>query len=146
MSVLLVPDGLDGERVDVAAARMSGVSRSRISSLIEDGGVFLDGQQVSRASVRVATGQMLDVDLCDPVATPSITPQIVEGMRIIHDDSDIVVVDKPAGVAAHPSLGWEGPSVVEHLAAAGFAISTSCLLYTSPSPRDRQKSRMPSSA
>ena len=177
MSVLLVPDGLDGERVDVAAARMSGVSRSRISSLIEDGGVFLDGQQVSRASVRVATGQMLDVDLCDPVATPSITPQIVEGMRIIHDDSDIVVVDKPAGVAAHPSLGWEGPSVVEHLAAAGFAISTSgaperqgivqrldvgtsglmvvaksehaytllkqafrdrtCLLYTSPSPRDR---------
>ena len=37
MSVLLVPDGLDGERVDVAAARMSGVSRSRISSLIEDG-------------------------------------------------------------------------------------------------------------
>ena len=83
MSVLLVPDGLDGERVDVAAARMSGVSRSRISSLIEDGGVFLDGQQVSRASVRVATGQMLDVDLCDPVATPSITPQIVEGMRII---------------------------------------------------------------
>ena len=41
MSVLLVPDGLDGERVDVAAARMSGVSRSRISSLIEDGGVFL---------------------------------------------------------------------------------------------------------
>ncbi|MCQ8210126.1 RNA pseudouridine synthase, partial [Cutibacterium acnes subsp. acnes] len=78
-----------------------------------------------RASVRVAAGQMLDVDLCDPVATPSITPQIVEGMRIIHDDSDMVVVDKPAGVAAHPSLGWEGPSVVEHLAAAGFAISTS---------------------
>ena len=101
MSVLLVPDGLDGERVDVAAARMSGVSRSRISSLIEDGGVFLDGQQVSRASVRVATGQMLDVDLCDPVATPSITPQIVEGMRIVHDDSDIVVVDKPAGLTSH---------------------------------------------
>ena len=128
MSVLLVPDGLDGERVDVAAARMSGVSRSRIGNLIEEGGVFLDGQQVSRASVRVTAGQMLDVDLSDPVSTPSITPQIVEGMRIVHDDSDIVVVDKPAGVAAHPSLGWEGPSVVEHLAAAGFAISTSGLL------------------
>ena len=125
MSVLLVPDGLDGERVDVAAARMSGVSRSRIADLIEEGLVFLDGQKVSRASVRVAMGQMLDIDLSDPVATPSITPQIVEGMRIVHDDSDIVVVDKPAGVAAHPSLGWDGPSVVEHLAAAGFAISTS---------------------
>ncbi|ETI89777.1 MAG: Pseudouridine synthase, partial [Propionibacterium sp. DORA_15] len=115
MSVLLVPDGLDGERVDVAAARMSGVSRSRIADLIEEGLVFLDGQKVSRASVRVAMGQMLDIDLSDPVATPSITPQIVEGMRIVHDDSDIVVVDKPAGVAAPPSLGWDGPSVVEHL-------------------------------
>ena len=94
MSILLIPDGLDGERVDVAAARMSGVSRSRIGNLIEEGGVFVDGQRVSRASLRVASGQMLDIDLSDPVATPSITPQIVENMRIIHDDSDIVVVDK----------------------------------------------------
>lgn len=139
MSVLLVPDGLDGERVDVAAARMSGVSRSRISSLIEDGGVFLDGQLVSRASVRVATGQMLDVDLCDPVATPSITPQIVEGMRIIHDDSDIVVVDKPAGVL--PTRPWDGrgqvsssisrqldsqfPQVVHRSVKGSFSVLTS---------------------
>lgn len=52
-------------------------------------------------------------------------PQEVAGIRIVHDDADLVVVDKPAGVAAHPSLGWDGPSVVEHLAAAGFRISTS---------------------
>ena len=43
----------------------------------------------------------------------------------MHDDPDLVVVDKPAGVASHPSLGWDGPSVVEHLAAAGLRISTS---------------------
>ncbi|MDN5727514.1 MAG: RluA family pseudouridine synthase, partial [Propionibacteriales bacterium] len=49
----------------------------------------------------------------------------VAGVKIVHDDDDIVVVDKPVGVAAHPSLGWEGPSVVEHLAGAGFRISTS---------------------
>jgi 23S rRNA pseudouridine1911/1915/1917 synthase len=54
-----------------------------------------------------------------------VTPREVAGIRIVHDDADIVVVDKPAGVAAHPSLGWDGPSVVEHLAAAGFRISTS---------------------
>jgi 23S rRNA pseudouridine1911/1915/1917 synthase len=68
---------------------------------------------------------MLEVDLSVPRPGASVTPKLVEGMGILHDDSDIIVVDKPAGVAAHPSLGWDGPSVVEHLAAAGFAISTS---------------------
>ncbi len=125
MSVLLVPDGLDGSRVDAAAARMTGVSRSRVADLIDQGKVALAGRPVSRPSTRVAAGQMLEVDLSDPAPAASVTPRLVEGMRIIHDDSDIIVVDKPAGVAAHPSLGWEGPSVVEHLAAAGFAISTS---------------------
>ena len=57
--------------------------------------------------------------------TVSVVPAEVAGITIVHDDADIVVVDKPAGVAAHPSLGWDGPSVVEHLAAAGFRISTS---------------------
>lgn len=125
MSILLVPDGLDGERVDAAAARMCGVSRSRMADLIEGGGVVLDGVTVGRASTRVSAGQLLEVDLSDPVPTATVTPRFVEDMRIVHDDSDIIVVDKPAGVAAHPSLGWDGPSVVEHLAAAGFAISTS---------------------
>ena len=58
----------------------------------------------------------------DPLA---VVPEIVEGIGIIHDDDDIVVVDKPTGVAAHPSLGWDGPTVIGGLAAAGFRISTS---------------------
>jgi 23S rRNA pseudouridine1911/1915/1917 synthase len=49
----------------------------------------------------------------------------VPGMRIIHDDDDLVVVDKPVGVAAHPSVGWTGPTVIGGLAAAGYRISTS---------------------
>jgi len=49
----------------------------------------------------------------------------VPGMSIVHDDDDIVVVDKPVGVAAHPSVGWSGPDVVSGLAAAGYRISTS---------------------
>lgn len=125
MSVLLVPEGLDGARLDAAAARMTGVSRSRIGELIDQGKVLLEGRSVGRAATRVAAGQMLEVDLSVPRPGASVTPKLVEGMGILHDDSDIIVVDKPAGVAAHPSLGWDGPSVVEHLAAAGFAISTS---------------------
>ncbi len=125
MAVFLVPDGLAGDRIDAAAARMTGLSRSRISELIEAGSVSLDGTTVTKPSLRVAPGQLLDVDLDAPVRELQITPEVVAGVGIVHDDADIVVVDKPAGVAAHPSLGWEGPSVVEHLAGAGFAISTS---------------------
>jgi 23S rRNA pseudouridine1911/1915/1917 synthase len=49
----------------------------------------------------------------------------VENLRIVYDDDEIVVVDKPVGVAAHPSPGWTGPTVIGHLAGAGFSISTS---------------------
>ncbi|MBK8463378.1 MAG: RluA family pseudouridine synthase [Nigerium sp.] len=123
MSIHLVPDGLAGERVDAAASRMTGVSRSRVAELLVGGLVRLNGQVVAK-SARVAGGDLLELELPAPkVAT--VTPQVVEGIGIIHDDADIVVVDKPAGVAAHPSLGWDGPDVVSHLAGAGFRISTS---------------------
>lgn len=123
MSVQLVPDGLAGERVDAAASRMTGVSRSRIAELIESGGVQLNGRVVTKSD-RVAAGDMLEVELTEPNVA-EVVPAFVEGMRIVHDDADIVVIDKPAGVAAHPSLGWDGPDVLAHLAAAGFRISTS---------------------
>lgn len=122
---MLVPDGLAGERIDAAAARMTGLSRSRVAELLAEGGVWLGGVRVEKSSTRVVGGEMLEIDLDTPAPTASVTPQIVEGVRIVHDDADIVVVDKPVGVAAHPSLGWDGPSVVEHLAGAGFRISTS---------------------
>jgi len=123
VSVQLVPDGLAGERVDAAASRMTGVSRSRIAELIESGGVQLNGRVVTKSD-RVAAGDMLEVELTEPKLA-EVVPAFVEGMRIVHDDADIVVIDKPAGVAAHPSLGWDGPDVLAHLAAAGFRISTS---------------------
>ena len=122
--VLLVPDGLDGERVDAAAARMLGLSRSRVAELAGDGQVSLDGTPVGK-SERVRAGAMLEVVMPEVTSGVPVTPEVVEGVRIVHDDRDIVVVDKPVGVAAHPSLGWDGPSVTEHLAGAGFRISTS---------------------
>ena len=123
MSVHLVPDGLAGERVDAAASRMTGVSRSRLAELLAEGLVRLNGEVVSK-SARVAAGDMLELEIPAP-RVASVTPREVEGIRIVHDDADSVVVDKPAGVAAHPSLGWDGPDVVAHLSAAGFRISTS---------------------
>lgn len=122
-AIHLIPPDFSGERVDVVAARITGLSRSRIDTLIADGEVLLDSQPVTK-SERVKPGQLLEVVIPDNHGIV-VTPQEVEGMRIIYDDADIVVIDKPAEVAAHPSLGFTGPSVVEGLLAAGFRIATS---------------------
>ncbi|WP_035812394.1 RluA family pseudouridine synthase [Jiangella gansuensis] len=121
---LPVPDGLEGERLDAALARLFGLSRSRAAALVEDGHVVVDGA-VAAKSARVRGGAWLEVEMPAPPAPVQVVPEHVEGMRIVHDDADVVVVDKPVGVAAHPSPGWTGPTVVGGLAAVGFRISTS---------------------
>ncbi len=122
--MLLVPDGLDGERVDSAVARMLGLSRSRIADLATDGHVLVDGVAVDKSD-RLHAGAMLEVVLPEPGTGPRVVAHTVAGVQVVFDDDHIVVVDKPVGVAAHPSVGWTGPSVVGHLAGAGFRISTS---------------------
>jgi 23S rRNA pseudouridine1911/1915/1917 synthase len=122
--VLLVPEGLNGERVDAAVARMLGLSRSRVVELIGEGHVLLDGAAISKSD-RVNVGSMLEVELEDQPRVASVRPEQVDGVDIVYDDDDIVVIDKPVGVAAHPSLGWSGPDVLSHLTGAGFRISTS---------------------
>jgi len=122
--VVLIPEGLAGERVDTAMARMFGVSRTRAADLIAQGNVQLDGAEVGKSD-RVHPGAMLDVTIPKLVDTLEVVPEIVEGIKILHDDDAIVVIDKPVGVAVHPSPGWSGPTVVGHLAGAGFRISTS---------------------
>ena len=123
---VLVPDGLEGERVDAAIARLFGLSRTRAAELAAMGQVVVAGSAVGK-SHRVRAGDLLEVDL--PTAGRSVPVQViaepVPGMGILHDDDDIVVVDKPVGVAAHPSVGWSGPTVLGGLAAAGYRISTS---------------------
>lgn len=119
-----VPDGLAGERLDIALTRLLGLSRSRAVDLIAGGAVLVDGRP-SAKSDRLLAGSLLSVDLREPDAVPAPPPEPVPGMRVLLDDDDVVVVDKPVGVAAHPSPGWTGPTVVGGLAAAGYRISTS---------------------
>ena len=121
---VLVPEGLAGERVDAAMARMFGFSRTRAADLIAQGLVQVDSAAVGKSD-RVHAGSMLDVTIPAEVDRLEVVPEIVEGIKIIHDDDAIVVIDKPVGVAVHPSPGWSGPTVVGHLAGAGFRISTS---------------------
>lgn len=121
---LLVPDGLAGERVDVGLARMFGISRSKAAELVSQGLVQLDGTSAAKSD-RLLPGALLEVSL-PPAADPlEINAELVDGITILHDDESIVVVDKPVGVAVHPSMGWTGPTVVGHLVAAGYRIATS---------------------
>ena len=122
--VVLIPDGLEAERVDTAMARMLGVSRQRAADLIGRGLVRLDGAPVAKSD-RAPAGAMLEVDLDEAPRAAVVLAETVPGLTVVYDDDDIVVIDKPVGVAAHPSVGWSGPSVLGHLAGAGFRISTS---------------------
>src|ERR1700712_3119249 len=122
---LPVPDGLEGLRLDAAVARMFGFSRTAAAALIDDGHVALDGAAPSR-STRVHAEAWLEVDLPPAPGAHEIPPAMtVPGLVIVHDDDDLGVTDKPAGVAAHPSPGWDGPTVTQGLAGAGFRIATS---------------------
>lgn len=122
--VVSVPSGLAGERVDAAIARMFGLSRTKAADLVAAGDVRLDGAAPAK-SERVEEGASLEVNLPSPAAPVQLTPTVVEGLRIVYDDDALVVVDKPVGVAAHPSVGWTGPTVLGHLAGAGFTVATS---------------------
>lgn len=123
LRVLRIPDGLAGERVDSALARLLGFSRTRASELVAEGRVLLDGERPAK-SERVTTGAIIEASITSP-RQATVVPAAVDDLKIVYDDDDIVVVDKPVGVAAHPSVGWTGPTVLGHLAAAGFRISTS---------------------
>ncbi len=119
---LPVPDGLNGVRVDAALAKMMGFSRTFAAEVADVGGVTQDGRPLGKSD-RLRGGAWLDVTWL-PKEQPRVVPLAVPGLGIVHDDDDIVVVDKPAGVAAHPSLGWEGPTVLGALSAAGYSIAT----------------------
>lgn len=117
---LPVPDAVVGERADAGLARMLGLSRTKTAELLESGAAMLDGRVLGKSD-RLSDG-ILAVDIPDE-REPGPEPEIPGGLRIVHEDEDLVVVDKPVGVAAHPSPGWTGPTVVGGLASAGVRLA-----------------------
>jgi 23S rRNA pseudouridine1911/1915/1917 synthase len=124
---LPVPDGLAGLRADVGLSRMLGLSRTSVATMLDAGDVALDGVPLAR-SAPLTAGAWLDLTLptlTTPRSDSGPSPAVVEGMEVLHLDGDIVVVDKPVGVAAHASPGWTGPTVLGGLAGLGITVSTS---------------------
>lgn len=120
---LEIPEGLDGERVDAALARALGLSRTMVAGAAERGAIFVNGKQVDK-SERLSAGDLIEIELIrDDSKGVQVEVSDYPDLTIIYSDDDVVVIDKPLGVAAHPSLGWSGPTVVGVLAARGVTLS-----------------------
>jgi 23S rRNA pseudouridine1911/1915/1917 synthase len=119
-----IDSSLAGERVDTALARLLGVSRSAAAELCERG----DAQVSSKVLTKSDRVNLSDVLIVKPplAAEPlRVTETPVDELVVIYQDDDIVVVDKPAGVVAHPTVGFDGPTVAGALLARGIQLSTS---------------------
>ena len=121
---LAVPEGLVGMRLDAALSRLFGLSRTAAVAILDRGEATVDGQ-VRPKSERLSAGAWLEVEL--PAGPQPAAPDLgpVDGLRVVYADDDVVVIDKPVGVAAHPSPGWRGPTVIDGVAAMGHRVSTS---------------------
>ena len=107
---LLVPADLDGARVDKALATLLDVSRATASLMVESG-VDVDGAAV-RASDKVRSGQII---VCQrPDEATALIPEPIE-FTVLHEDDDVIVVDKPAGVVVHPGSGRTGGTLAAGL-------------------------------
>jgi len=122
--LIQVPEGLAGSRADAGIAKLLGLSRSSVADMLESGLVLQNDHTLGKSDALI-TDAWLKITL--PAAKPALAlvAGLVPDLRVVYQDEDIVVVDKPAGVAAHPSVGWDGPSVGGALLAMGIEMSTS---------------------
>ena len=95
----------DGMRLDRALADLlPDLSRERLKALINDGHVRSTGQPIKiGTTIKVATGQSFAITLPAPVALDNVAQDIP--LNIVHEDADLIVVDKPAGLVVHPAAG-----------------------------------------
>ena len=121
---LSIPDGLNQERVDAALSRLLGLSRNVIVGLIEAGEISRDGKAVGKSD-RVITGDQLEVILPAAKGEAKLVATPIDGLKVVYDDEFLIVIDKPVGIAAHPSPGWQGATVVGAIFAAGYQLATS---------------------
>jgi len=121
---LSIPEGLNQERVDAALSRLLGLSRNVIVGLIDAGEISKDGKAVGKSD-RVITGDQLEVILPAAKGEAKLVATPIDGLKVVYDDEFLIVIDKPVGIAAHPSPGWQGATVVGAIFAAGYQLATS---------------------
>jgi 23S rRNA pseudouridine1911/1915/1917 synthase len=110
-----IPDGTAG-RIDRFVADATGLSRSHVQKLISAGRLTVDGVPV-RANALVSAGSEVRLDVPEPIAL-DLAPAHDIPLRIVYEDDDLLIVDKPAGLIVHPSPGHhDGDTLVNALLA-----------------------------
>ena len=108
-----VEDGREGERLDVYAAELADVTRSRAGALIREGRVSVDGAAQSKAGFKLKPGMAVRVEV--PAAVPAeVTAEDID-LEILYQDDDLAVVYKPSGMVVHPAAGNESGTLVNAL-------------------------------
>src|SRR5690349_3272597 len=105
---LTIPLEMAGLRLDQALAKLlPEESRSRLARLIESGHVTVDGKAAA-ARLKVKSGEAVNVSLAPRESDSAFAPEPI-ALRVVHEDDDVVVIDKPAGLVVHPGSGnWSG--------------------------------------
>ncbi len=105
-----------GQRVDrFLAANLPELSRSRVKSLVEAGQLLRDGATVSEPAEPVRPGARYALTL--PAAVPATPVAQKIPLAILHEDADLIVLDKPAGLVVHPAPGNQDGTLVNALLA-----------------------------
>ena len=113
----VVPDSLEGERLDRLIAFIGNISRSEASSIIKKGQVLINDQAVTRSSFKVSIGNSVEFYVRDDEEATEIEADSSVDFKIIHSDSDFFVIDKPAGLVVHPGAGNSSGTLVNGLLA-----------------------------
>ena len=114
------PDALIGKRFDVAVSKMLGISRAKSAELIETNQVRGLNREMAKSST-LMEGDIVEFDIVEEGKEPE---PLAEDMAVVYEDDDVIVVDKPVGVAAHASVGWTGPTVLGSLLQRGVHITS----------------------
>ena len=117
MPVEEVPGALAGERLDRVVSMITGVSRARAAALVADGEVTVDGEVVRARSHRLAEGDVVAVEVAPEVAQAPLGPDPSVPVHVVHEDPDVLVVDKPPGLVVHPGAGHATGTLVHGLLA-----------------------------
>ncbi len=99
-----------GERLDVFAAALADLTRSRTGALIRDGHVLIDGLAQNKAGFKLKPGMRVRIEI--PQAAPAkVEAEDIE-LQILYQDDDLAVVFKPSGMVVHPAAGNENGTLV----------------------------------
>jgi 23S rRNA pseudouridine1911/1915/1917 synthase len=113
----VVPEAMAGERVDRIVAMLTGLSRREVDELVEGGAVRVGGVVATVRSTKLRAGDEVEVDVPDPHEAAALEADPSVAVPVVHEDADLLVVDKPAGLVVHPGAGQRTGTLVHGLLA-----------------------------